>query len=529
MGRVMSACAVQAFFTRLLRIVRLKVRGGKCSMIYLPDGNQIKEADRHTICDLGIPSLELMEHAARSCVEVMEERKMDLSDVCIVCGSGNNGGDGFAIARMLLEKGYSVKAVLAGRMESRTSETVYQMEQFKKAGGTVSEWKPGKYSVIVDALFGVGLNRDIEGRYGELIEEMNQAGAVRFAVDVPSGISAADGRILGHAFHADVTVTFQRGKLGLYMDPGRQMAGEVIVTDIGIYTECLDADLHTACALEEKDIKKMMPERREDSHKGNYGRVLVIAGSKGMAGAAWLNAYAAYMTGAGLVQIYTAEENRMILQQLLPEAIIKTYELFDERELISLLRWADTVVIGSGIGTTDLAKKILRTTLEYVEVPCVIDADGLNLLAENPKYMKELRENRFVFTPHMKEMSRILKKPVSVLKENKREMLEEFVNNYPVTCVLKDARTLTACEGRHTALNLSGNYAMAKAGSGDVLAGIIGGLLSQGMEVYEAGVFGAYLHGLAGDAARKQKGAYSVMARDLAENLAVVLRRLEEI
>lgn len=498
-------------------------------MKYLPDGSQMKEADSHTIHGIGIPSLVLMERAAASCVEVLLQRGFDLSRVCVVCGSGNNGGDGLAIARMLLEKGYPAVTFFVGRMESCTEETRHQMELLEKAGAKAGNtYEPGEYSVIVDAVFGAGLNRNIEGRYGRIIDAMNASSGVKVAVDVPSGISASSGKVMGHAFKADITVSFQMAKLGMILYPGHLYSGEIIVKDIGIDESILDDDKHTAFHYELKDLNKKLPKRQMDSHKGTYGKVLMIAGSKGMAGAAFLSAYTAYMTGAGLVQIYTPEENRMVLQTLLPEAIITPYDLYDEREILALLRWADVVSIGSGLGTSERARRILKTTLENAEVPCVVDADGLNLLSEHKKYMKLLLHEHVIFTPHMKEMSRITGIDVKELKDKKMEILEQFTKEYPVTCVLKDARTFVAKEGEHPYINVSGNQSMAKAGAGDVLAGVIAGLLAQGMECYEGAALGVYLHGLSGDAAREQKGNYSVLARDLAENISTVLKQQEE-
>ena len=345
---------------------------------------------------------------------------------------------------------------------------------------------------------------------------------------MPSGVSPTTGEVATSAFKADLTVSFQCAKLGCALYPGRDYAGEVVVTDIGVDTSVLEGDREAAYALEEKDAKAMLPKRRPNSHKGDYGKALIVAGSRGMAGAAYLAALAAYRTGAGLVQIYTPEENRTILQTLLPEAIIRGYDFFDERELLRLLNWADVVSIGSGLGTSDKSRRILQTTLENVQVPCVVDADGLNLLAEHSRYLSRLPHDHFVFTPHMREMSRIVKKPVEELQRNRMEVLTQFTGETRVTCVLKDARTCICKQGEHPYVNLSGNAAMAKAGSGDVLAGVITGLIAQGMPCFEGAVLGVYLHGLAGEAARKEKGIYSVLARDLADAVGTVLKRLEE-
>lgn len=491
---------------------------------------QVKAADQYTIQKLGVPSLELMEHAAQACVQVLEDEKVDLSHVCVVCGSGNNGGDGFAIARILQNNRYSVETFCVGNPEHYTEETQEQMHRLQECGGKITYGMPQEdsYSVVIDAVFGVGLSRKVEGRYRQVIEQMNRMRGTKFAVDIPSGLSATTGCILGCAFKADYTVTFQLKKIGLELSQGRAMAGRVIVPDIGISTDSICEDQEIVRTAGKDIYRKMLPDRPEDSNKGTYGRLLVIAGSKGMAGAAYLNAHAAYMTGAGLVRIYTSSDNREILQTLLPEAIITTYEEYNKEELLSLLTWADSVCIGSGLGMSRLSEKILKTVIEYVKVPCLIDADGLNLLAENKNYLNQMAERRFVITPHMKEMSRLTGTPVEELKADRIQILKDFISRYRITCVLKDSRTLIASEEKGIRMNLTGNSAMAKAGSGDVLAGVISGWMVQGKEAEDAAELGTYIHGLSGDLAKFEKGVYSVMARDLIKYISKALMKLEE-
>ena len=491
---------------------------------------QMKAADQYTIQKLGVPSLELMEHAAQACVQVLEDEKVDLSHVCVVCGSGNNGGDGFAIARILQNNRYSVETFCVGNPEHYTEETQEQMHRLQECGGKITYGMPQEdsYSVVIDAVFGVGLSRKVEGRYRQVIEQMNRMRGTKFAVDIPSGLSATTGCILGCAFKADYTVTFQLKKIGLELSQGRTMAGRVIVPDIGISTDSICENQEIVRTAGKDIYRKMLPDRPEDSNKGTYGRLLVIAGNKGMAGAAYLNAHAAYMTGAGLVRIYTSSDNREILQTLLPEAIITTYEEYNKEELLSLLTWADSVCIGSGLGMSRLSEKILKTVIEYVKVPCLIDADGLNLLAENKNYLNQMAERRFVITPHMKEMSRLTGTPVEELKADRIQILKDFISRYRITCVLKDSRTLIASEEKGIRMNLTGNSAMAKAGSGDVLAGVISGWMVQGKEAEDAAELGTYIHGLSGDLAKFEKGVYSVMARDLIEYISKALMKLEE-
>lgn len=499
-------------------------------MRYLPNGAQMKAADTYTIETLKTSSLELMERAAMSCVAAIMERKPDMSGILIVCGSGNNGGDGFAIGRILSGMGYKVTAFMAGNRDHCSKDCEYQAGLFEKTEALIcNEYPEGEYSIIVDAVFGVGLGRNVTDTYAEVIERMNASRAFKVAVDLPSGISADTGCVLGVAFRADLTVTFQAEKCGLVLYPGKEYAGEVVVADIGISLKPFAEYNDTACTYENIEYSRLLPERAPDSNKGTFGRLLVIAGSKGMSGAAYLNARAAYQAGAGLVQIYTAEDNRVILQTLLPEAIITTYKKFDREQLLELIAWADAVCIGSGIGTRKRSDKILKTVLKHAAVPCVVDADGINLLAGHTQYMGYMRDRDYILTPHMKEMSRLTGVEIKEIKESRLRLLEAYTKKHGLTCILKDSRTVVSSHGKRTCINLSGNSAMAKAGAGDVLAGIVAGLLVQGLSCNDAAVLGVYLHGRSGDMAKSRKGSYSVSATDLTEYLSDVLKEQEDI
>ncbi len=276
-------------------------------------------------------------------------------------------------------------------------------------------------------------------------------------------------------------------------------------------------------SYEDKDFFSLFPKRVEESHKGTYGKVGVIAGSKGMAGAAFLCARAAYAVGAGLVQIYTHEENRIVLQQLLPEAIVVTYTAFDRVQLTNFIETSDVIAIGCGLGQSDVALQILQYTMKHAKCPCVVDADGLNLIAKDCSLISEAVQ-ALILTPHMKEMSRLLQCTVEELREHRKKYLSEFTERYKVTCVLKDARTLVSTGGRQLYKNTTGNSAMAKGGSGDVLTGIIAGIVGQKAEVHDAACLGVYLHGKAGDVAKDKLGYYSVMARDIIASVSEVLK-----
>lgn len=504
-------------------------------MKYLLTGEQMREADSFTINQIGIPSMVLMERAALKVAETMEHEKLDLSKVLILCGAGNNGGDGYAIARLLHLKGYHVEICFLGTENARSEENKKQKEiasyyqipmiHYENDEILVNDMKKREYSVIIDAIFGTGLKREITGCYHDVISWVNTRNAVKIAVDIPSGVNDSTGTIMGIAFQADITVAIAFMKRGHILYPGADYVGKVCVADIGITCEAVSKEGILTKAYEESDLKCNYPKRLANSHKGTYGKVLLIVGSKGMSGAAYLSAKAAYAVGAGLVQIYTSEENRIVLQQLLPEAIITSYETYNEEELRKLLNWADVIGIGSGLGISECSAKIVKQTMKEAICPCIIDADALNIIAKNMEWLKDMKKKP-VITPHMKEMSRLLNCSVKELLEHKFDYLMDFIHTYQVICILKDTRTWIAESNQDIYLNLSGNAAMAKAGSGDVLTGMISGIAAQNIETYAAAAIGVYLHGLAGDAAKNKKGIYSVLATDIIDGITEVLRKI---
>lgn len=512
------------FLARFLFVNKLFLKGK--IMKYLLTGKQMQNADQYTIHEIGIPSMVLMERAAMKIVDIMEQYQLDFRKVLVVCGSGNNGGDGYAIARLLYLKGYNVSIYFAGNDEKRSEENRLQKKIADYYNIPVKqEIEKEEYSVIIDAIFGTGLSRDIEGSYYELIESLNQMSGYKVAVDTPSGLYDDTGKVMGIVFRADLTVAIAFAKRGQLIVSGNPYVGKLQVADIGIYIDAVKPDGKLTYCYEFDDFRERFPKRTANSHKGSYGKVLLIAGCKGMSGAALLCAKAAYATGAGLVQIYTHEDNRVIIQKSLPEAIVSTYTDYNEEQLKQLLEWADVVGIGCGLGMSDVADKLVRNTLQYADIPCVVDADALNLIANDITMLKN-KEQPIVVTPHMKEMARLLSCSVKELQNQKMEYLERFVNQYLVTCVLKDARTLVSNDKENVFLNLTGNSAMAKGGSGDVLTGIISGIVAQKKDVYEAACLGVYLHGMAGDYARDQKGEYSVLAGDLVASTSEILKQL---
>ena len=498
-------------------------------MRYLVNSREMKTYDANTIEQLHIPGMVLMERAALSFVEALEKLSANLSRVLVVCGTGNNGGDGIAIARLLKQAGHEVDAVLVGNRKKASEQNICQQQIFAAHRYEFFTELPEKddYTAVVDAVFGVGLSRNIEGEYETLLTRMNGLSGKKYAVDIPSGVSADTGAVLGTAFRADATVTFAYGKLGMYLFPGNEYAGKVIVTDIGIPEQSWLGEKPKTAALEDGDLA-WLPERKSHSNKGSYGKLLVIAGSVNMAGAACLCGRAAYASGCGLVRILTPEENRTIVQSVLPEAVLNTYskEQPDTARLTETLQWADAVVVGPGIGTSEGAGKLLEAVLAHAAVPVVLDADALNLAAKDCRMLLRSRAELIV-TPHLGEMSRLTGEDISGIQRRLTEVAETFAEQYHVICVLKDEHTVTALPNGQTYLNLSGNHGMATAGSGDVLSGIIGSLLVQGMPPEKAAPLGVFLHGKAGDAIREKTGCRGMMASDLTEGIRLVTGRLE--
>lgn len=504
-------------------------------MKIIVDSTQMKQCDKNTIEYFGVPSLVLMERAALSVVEEMEHCYMVSSskkEILLVCGYGNNGGDGLAAARMLWQKGCFVTVVMPPEAKRVSPETKVQLSILEKYQIPVLHQIPDKpFGLVVDALFGIGLTRELTGIYREFVMKMNEMDAVKVAIDIPSGIHGDSGAVMGVGFYADLTVTFAFMKLGLLLFPGAQYAGRVIRKEIGIDSHSFLSELPQVFCLDRSDLASI-PSRKVRSNKGSYGKVLTIAGGKNMAGAAFLSAKASYLTGTGLVKVLTPEENRIILQQLLPEAILETYEqTADNLEDFSIefsnnlkkcISWASVIVAGPGLGTKALVSDVIRTVLMNAAVPVILDADGLNSISAHPHWLLEA-ERTVIVTPHLGEMARLTGKDIKVIQNNLMETACEFAREYHVICVLKDARTITALPDGRVWVNTSGNNGMATAGAGDVLTGVIAGLVGQGMEPELAAPVGVYLHGAAGDVMAAEKGAYSLMAQDILEGIVHVL------
>ena len=510
-------------------------------MRMLVTGKQMKAIDAYTIHTIGVPSLVLMERAALKVAQAAESLWEKGDTIWAVCGTGNNGADGVAAARMLHLKGYPVRVFLVGNPDKGTEEFRTQLKIAGNVGLFTLPWQEGEKEecgLLIDAVFGVGLSRPVEGEYRQCIK-MLEAKSIRrtVAVDVPSGIHGDTGTVMGIALRADLTVTFGWEKTGTALYPGREYAGRVEVADIGFPGQALEAVKEAegtaagdfAVTYSDDDLKRI-PRRPAYSNKGTFGKVLIVAGSKNMCGAAYLSALSAYRTGAGLVKMLTVEENRQILQERLPEAIIATYtpdQLMEGRDefrkmIEAQMEWADVVVLGPGLGNGPYVEYLVEDILTSAFVPVIIDADGLNAIAGHP-YLTSYYTENIIVTPHLGEMARLTGEGIDQIKENLAATALEYAGRYGLTCVLKDAATVTAGRDGNLYINSSGNSAMAKAGSGDVLTGIIAGLIAIGMEEEEAACLGVYLHGRAGDAAASKSGAHSLLASELADAVGSVM------
>lgn len=493
---------------------------------------QMKEIDRYTIEEIGIPSMVLMERAALAVYEEAMKLAKPKDTIWAACGNGNNGADGVAAARMLHLAGYEVIVLMLAEEESGTEEYRTQLaiaRNLKMRVIEIADFLPGRCDLLIDAIFGIGLSRPIEGEYRQAMEFLKSLAPKKvIAVDIPSGVHADTGAWMGPVIPADVTVTFGCRKRGMVVYPGRSACGRAVVADIGFPRAAIERVRPEGFVLEKQDLARI-PKRAADSNKGTFGKVLIIAGSKNMSGAAYLSALAAYRSGAGLVRILTDESNRTILQTQLPEAILTTYEprRIEEEDATewvqALCDWATVIVIGPGLSREAYASRLLGLVLENAYVPIILDADGLNAVAEHPHLASYFTDN-IIITPHLGEMARLTGKTVAELKGNLYQAAREYSDAHDVTCVLKDAACVTAFRDGTLCINESGCSAMAKGGSGDVLTGILAGFLASGMEEKDAVSLGVYVHGLAGEEAARKHGNESILAGEIAKEIGTVLR-----
>ncbi len=493
--------------------------------MYVLTASQMQSVDDYTINTLGISQEVLMEKAALCSVE--EIVKMKPKRVLCVCGNGNNGGDGIAVARILFMQGIQAAVYLCFEPSLCKESVQYQLSVFQKIGGElVTEIDFSKYDIIVDAIFGIGLNRIVSGSYAELIAEINTArdnlGLKVISLDIPSGIHADTGCVMDVAVSADVTVTFCYAKRGHLLYPGRTHCGILKIKDAGMYISFSPLKYDNIGFSYFDKSECVLQKLSSTSHKGNAGRILIIAGSTDMSGACYLAACSAFRMGSGLVDVYTVSENLEILKTMLPEAIYHNRSAdSDFVRLSQLMEQADCVVLGPGLSVNENANKLVSYVLEHCNKKLIIDADAINCIAQNPvllyNHTSKCKE-KVVLTPHPKELSRFLSVPVSEILKDYAGISVKTAKEYGIIIVAKGASTIVT-DGDSFYINTSGNEGMATAGSGDVLTGMIASIAARESSLFESTCKGVYLHGLCGDYCAKRIGKASLMARDLLDGI----------
>lgn len=498
---------------------------------YLLTGKEAKELDLHAIQVVGFPGIVLMERAALAFTKVICQHIENHMRILVLCGSGNNAGDGLAIARMLKQQNYDVAIALLADTDTMSEDAKVQLQLAAacQIPAISNEYLiENSFDVIVDAMFGVGLSRNITGIYKEIIHKVNQMKAQVFAVDIPSGINATTGKIMGDAIQADVTITFGTNKLGLVLYPGKLYAGEIIVADIGYPQVSYDSLESPYFYYEPEDLPDLLPCRVPYGHKGTFGQVLIIGGCESMAGAPVFSAKAAYQMGAGIVRVLSTSHNRDVILQEVPEALFDTYEkdsAVDYEQISQYLLAADVIVLGPGLGTSKRAKEIVDYVIKQSgTTPVLLDGDGITLADQ-----VQLREkDNLIVTPHPKEFSRLANISVTDLKEDFLSNVVSYAEKLSCIFVGKDARTIVS-DSQNCYVNVSGNDGMATAGSGDVLTGIVAALVAQKKDLFQASTVGVFIHGLCGDFQKQAFNSYSVTASGLIESIKYVLKTDREV
>ncbi len=490
--------------------------------------DQIKAWDAYTIREEAIASIELMERASRAFVNWFIERYDATQKVGIVCGTGNNGGDGLAIARLLHDWNYPVKVwiVRGGIKESPDfTANLKRLEKISTQEITINvdcELFSDR-TLLIDAIFGTGLSRPVEGIYAKVIDCLNNSKAIKLAVDTPSGLRV-DQHSEGEIFKAHHTVSFQNPKLGFLVPENQQFVGEWHLVEIGLSRKFLKEVVPSYSLTTHKSTKRILKPRSRFDHKGKFGHALLIAGSTGKIGAAVLAARAALRSGLGLLTVHVPQSGYSIIQTAVPEAmatIDQSVDYFSGREIEDFY---DTLGIGPGLGQAAESVKGLEEILNKFRKPVVIDADALNILSSNPQLQKLIPVGS-ILTPHPGEFARLVGSSKNDF--DRLEKLKEFANRIQSVVILKGAYSAIATPGDKVFFNSTGNPGMATAGSGDVLTGFLTGLLAQGYQSKDAAILGVYLHGLAGDLAAREKGQNSLIASDIIDFLPAAFKKCD--
>lgn len=502
------------------------------------------QIDRYTIEELGIDGVVLMEQAGRRVTEEILAEYSALEKVVVLAGKGNNGGDGFIISRLLEQEGIAVQTFLVGNKDEITGDAWVNLEILERLDDQVTEVTTAadvenlpsdlkQADLIVDAMLGTGIKGKLRGLFPNIIDLVNEVNTEVTAVDIPSGVEADSGIVREMAVQAQQTVTFALPKLGLLLYPGAKFVGQLKVVDIGIPKQAI-AQQEIETNLITADLAtKLLPLRDDDSHKGNYGKLLLVAGSTGMTGAAVLTARASLKMGAGLVTVGIPSSVNPILETKLTEAM--TYPLAETRDgsldvgaieqVEKLMSSRDVLAIGPGLTTTGEVTTVVNKLLTKIEEPVVVDADGLNVI-DDLEILKE-REAATILTPHPGEMSRLLEQPIKEIEVNRVAVAREFAVEYGVILVLKGSRTVIATPTGEVYINYSGNSALATGGSGDVLTGLITSLVGQDLAPVDASIIAVYLHGLAAEIGSEELTKYSLVPSDLIDYLPQAIKAIE--
>ncbi len=510
-------------------------------------GKQMAELDRIAIEEIKIPSLILMENAGRSVFQVIRDRVPDLSQkkIMVVCGKGNNGGDGLVVARHLINHGAMAEIIVlsspedlspdakanAGILE-QSDEIIHYVTDESNLSQLASMLSGA--DVIIDAIFGTGFVGEAHGLAAQVMELMNLSPAQVFSIDIPSGVEGDTGHVLGSAVLADVTVTLALPKLGLFLYPGRGYVGELTIGSVGYPRSLLQNFSSDYECVEEKWVREHLPLRKPEGHKGDFGRVLVIAGSRGMTGAATLTAESALRAGAGLVYLAYPESLSAVMETKLTEVVKLPMPDSDgalsSRSLAAIEQaLADKTVVALGPGLSQGAQitKLVRTLLPKLNLPTVLDADGINSLKPLSLLRPKKRKAPLVLTPHAGELARLLGRVREEIEADRVGIAQHVATELGATLVLKGAPTVTALSDRRVFINSTGNSGLATGGSGDVLTGLIAGLIAQEMNPEDAAVVGVYLHGRVADELQQTLGERGMIASDLVRHLPYVLKEFE--
>lgn len=488
---------------------------------------QIREVDRQTIEGEPIASIDLMERACRAFVNWLITEFPDAEKIGIVCGTGNNGGDGLGIGRLLLERGYSVSVwVVRGGVESEDFKINYERIKKRTAVIDVNISSPvprfDDCEILLDAIFGSGLSRPVEGIYETVISSMNAAAVIRIAVDIPSGM-LADNHSSGVIVQADYTATFQMPKLAFFLPQSYQYTGEWHILDIGLKKDAIKAAETDHYYITEKEACKLLRPRRRFDHKGTFGHALLIAGSFGKMGAAVLSSRAVLRTGAGLLTVQAPGAGYGILQTSVPEAMVIADRSQTHISEIPDVEKYNAIGIGPGLGTDAETVRAVKTLLANFRKPIVFDADALNVLSANQDLFDQLPEGS-ILTPHPKEFERLVGSWENDFERLKKQ--KAFASRYRVVVLLKGSYTSIAIPDGKVYFNSTGNPALATGGTGDVLTGVVTSLLTQSYPPEEAAILGTFLHGMAGDLCSIDLGDRGILASDLIEYLPQAYKKL---